>query len=1013
MNPAFFWLLISLVCSLLISNKFGTPAAAAAAHGGNETDRLALLAFKAKITDDPFGVLSSWNESNIHLCSQWYGVKCGRRHQRVTVLDIGSQKLGGSISPCIGNLSFLRRLILENNSFTDGIPPELGHNLPRLKFLWLNNNSLGGEIPRNLSACSTLISLDVSRNKLVGKIPVELFGCLSPKTEEIFMQNNNLTGGIPISFGNLSSLFVLSLSENNLDGSIPTTIGQLAQLKNLVLSVNTLSGTIPFSVFNLSQMTIFDVLNNKIRGTLPTYLGDKLPNLEFFSIAENQFTGSVPASLSNTTKLGYLDISVNKLTGKVPASENWHKLTELNLAANKFGGDGGANDLGFICSLTNATDLQYLEILQNNFGGMLPECFSNLSRKLSGLYFSENQIYGSIPVGIQNFVNLADFGFSNNRLEGSLPTEMGRLQKLQWLSLSDNQFSGTIPSSLGNLSLLSNLLIDGNHFNGNIPPSLGNCQNLVSLTLSHNHLSGIIPPEIFLLPSLSMGLDISRNYLIGSLPMEVGQAKNLEYLNASDNMLSGEIPSTLGSCVGLEYLDIQGNSFQGSIPTSWSSLRGIRIMDLSRNNISGKIPNFLGTFALEYLNLSFNAFEGKLPNEGVFRNASAVFVNGNLKLCGGIPELKLPNCSFKGSKKKVQTVNYKLVVPIVIGVLGLISLVLCLLTFCWLKKKRRQRPSESREHSLFIVSYQTLNKATKGFSSANLIGMGAFGTVYKGILDDGRHVAVKVLKLEHHGAAKSFIAECDAMRNIRHRNLVKVVTTCSSIDYQGNDFKAVVYEFMVNGSLEEWLHPVRREEEARDEVRHLNLIERFSIAIDVAAALDYLHNDCQTPIVHCDIKPSNILLDEELTGHVGDFGLAKWILERTDSSYANQASSIGVRGSIGYTPPEYGIGSEMSANGDVYSFGILLLEMMTGKRPTDDMFHADLNLHDFAQMALPLPDQVIDIVDKSLLNNNKDQVVECLISAIKIGVSCSLPSPQDRKNIHDVVRELHLLGGIL
>ena len=202
------------------------------------------------------------------------------------------------------------------------------------------------------------------------------------------------------------------------------------------------------------------------------------------------------------------------------------------------------------------------------------------------------------------------------------------------------------------------------------------------------------------------------------------------------------------------------------------------------------------------------------------------------------------------------------------------------------------------------VSYQSLLSATDGFSSVNLIGAGSFGSVYKGILNQGRHVvAIKVFNLSHHGASKSFIAECEALRNIRHRNLVKVLTTCSSIDFQGCDFKALVYEFLGNGNLDEWLHPTPRTNEALEEPRKLSLLQRLNIAIDVANALDYLHHHCQTPIVHSDLKPSNILLDDEMVGHVGDFGLATFLHDATQDCSTNQSSSIGVKGTIGYTPP--------------------------------------------------------------------------------------------------------------
>nr|GEV15820.1 leucine-rich repeat protein [Tanacetum cinerariifolium] len=218
---------------------------------------------------------------------------------------------------------------------------------------------------------------------------------------------------------------------------------------------------------------------------------------------------------------------------------------------------------------------------------------------------------------------------------------------------------------------------------------------------------------------------------------------------------------------------------------------------------------------------------------------------------------------------------------------------------------------------------------------------------------------------------------------------------------KGNDFKALVYEFMPNGSVHDWLH-------SSANTSKLNLLQRINILKDVATALDYLHNRCQTTIVHGDLKPSNILLDDDMVAHVGDFGLAR--LLGTD---LNQNSSTGVRGTIGYAPPEYGIGNQMTSSGDVYSFGILLLEVMSGKKPIDGMFNEGLSLHKFAYMALP--DYVIDVIDNDAIvlqstEANAKKVEECLIASIKIGVSCSLDSPPQRMKIEIVVIELqHIL----
>ncbi|KAL9455468.1 hypothetical protein AB3S75_010815 [Citrus x aurantiifolia] len=616
----------------------------------------------------------------------------------------------------------------------------------------------------------------------------------------------------------------------------------------------------------------------------------------------------------------------------------------------------------------------------------------------------------------------------HNQFEGKIPEEMSRFQNLQFLDMRHNQLSGEIPSSFGNLSSLVELKLNNNNLSGVIPSSLGNLKQLALLHLFQNDLSGAIPEEIFNISHMSDSLNFARNHLVGSIPPKIGNLKVLRMFVVSSNNLSGEIPSEIGSCFYLQEIYMAENFFRGSIPSSLGSLKDLREIDLSQNNLSGKIPISLERLPLEYLNLSFNDLEGQVPTKGIFANASAISVSGNSnRLCGGIPELQLPKCPENNSRNhKISRGALKVIISTCSVFSGL--LLVSFFIFYWLRRRGEsgKEPSEPiLRRALRKVSYESLLKATDGFSSTHLIGIGSFGSVYKGTFDrDGTIVAIKVLNLQLGGASKSFAAECRALRNIRHRNLVRVITSCSSIDFQGNDFKALVYEYMPNGSLENWLHPdaIPQTDEENDEIRNLTLLERISIAIDVASALDYLHHHCQEPTIHCDLKPSNILLDNNLTAHVGDFGLARLRQEVPN----NQSSSVGVRGTIGYAAPEYGLGSEVTAKGDVYSYGILLLEMVTGKKPTDIMFEGDLNLHNFARMALP--DHVMDIVDLTLINDDGDLdtssnqrlqqarlncKIECLSSMVKIGVACSMASPQDRMNTTNVVHELQSVKNIL
>uniref|UniRef100_A0A6N2KKP2 non-specific serine/threonine protein kinase n=1 Tax=Salix viminalis TaxID=40686 RepID=A0A6N2KKP2_SALVM len=804
-----------------------------------------------------------------------------------------------TISPHIGNLSFLKELYLQNNSFFHEIPPQVGR-LRSLQVLSLHNNSISGQIPPSISDCSNLISMKI--------------------------ENNNLTGEIPYS-------------------------RKIEESQDLNLMDNMFSGFIPPSIFNLSLLTVLDIGFNLFHGNIPSDIGISLPNLEFFSIASNQFTGSIPVSISNASNLQLLQVSLNNLTGEVPTLEKLHRLNFFTLFSNHLG-SGHANDLNFLSSMTNSTTLEYLSIKRNNFGGELPKQISNLSTMLEVISLAENNIFGSIPAGIEKLVSLRVFDVSTNKISGIIPSSIGKLRNLEGLVLDYNNLSGHIPSSVGNLTKLIALHLRENSLEGSIPSSLENCKKLLVLNLCKNNLSGDIPPGLFGIFSL-LYICFSKNHLTGSLPIEMGKLINLSILDISLNMLSGEIPSGLGGCVSLQGLYMNSNFFHGSIPSSLSSLRGVLQFDFSYNNLSGKIPEFFQGFnSLEMLDLSYNNLEGMVPDEGIFKNSTVVSVIGNSQLCGGGDnDFGLPRCNFHQPKR----LSHKLKIAIIA-----IAVLLALALFFVKKEKKEESLNRALSgNALMEVSYQTLLKATDRFSSANLVGTGSFGSVYKGILDgNGMLIAVKVLNLMRQGASRSFIAECEALRNIRHRNLVRVLTVCSSIDYHGNDFKAIVYEFMANGSLDDWLHPSATGDSA--------------IAIDVACALEYLHHHCEIPIAHCDLKPT----DDEFTE--SDFG-SKFLPEASPDCPPNESTF----------PLDY---------------GILLLEMFTGKRPTDEMFRDGSNLHDFAKRAVP--EQVNQITDPTLAQEFSSRILECLNSIFRIGISCSVESPRERMKISDAVAQL-------
>ncbi|RWR91424.1 LRR.XII-like protein [Cinnamomum micranthum f. kanehirae] len=838
-------------------------------------------------------------------------------------------------------------------------------------------------------------------------------GSLS-KLYYLSFRNNRLSGHIPPSLGNLSSLVSLDLLGNTLDGSIPEELGQLEKLQYLTIDGNKCLGKIPYILYNLSSIQVFGVGRNRLYGSLPPQLGLFLPNLEQLYVGGNRFTGPIPVSLGNASNLFILDLGDNNFTGSMPMSIGWLKGLKLLRASYNQLVSEKDEEFTFITSLTNCSVLEKLHLSHNKFSGILPNSIANLSAQLSIMHLGGNQVFGAIPSGIENLAHMISLRMENNLLGGTIPIQLMKLNKLQYVVLAGNKLSGKIPNPIGNLTQLHLLRLSINNLHGSTPRSLGKCQHLQLLHLSDNNLNGTIPKEFSDIPSL-LELDISMNNLIGFLPSDIYKLKNLFRLDTSNNELSGEIPKTIGTCVHLEYLYMKGNLFHGSIPPSVGTLRGLQELDLSHNDLIGHVPDDLAQLPiLEYLNLSFNNLEGEVPKQGIFQNASAVSVLGNNKLCGGISELHLPQCPKKDFKKE-WPISRKVLILIAIVAALLSFLLLCLL-LVWSKKSREKLVSTLSMGDNFLrVTYAELFRATNGFSSTNLIGVGRYGSVYKGIIDRMEMiVAIKVLKLQQQRASKSFRDECRALRSIQHRNIVKVFTVYSTFNLiSGNDFKALVLEYMPNGSLDNWLH---QSENELHPLKILNLIQRLNLAIDIACALDYLHNHCRPPLVHCDLKPSNILLDDDMVAHVSDFGLATIISEGINYSQC-QTNSLTPKGSIGYIAPEYGTGANPSTYGDVYSYGILLLEMVTGKRPSDDLFKDDFGLHQFAKMALP--ESVMDIVDRRLLsedidiirhnrNNNRvnSMVHECLVSLVKIGVSCSVESPRARKEMKDVIAEL-------
>ncbi|KAK4788050.1 hypothetical protein SAY86_019369 [Trapa natans] len=1010
----------------------------------SNTDRESLLAFRSSVFD-PHDALSAWNLSVSHCL--WAGVSCSSPsssagdRSRVTSLDLPSLRLSGTIPPHLSNLTSLERLNLYNNSFYGKIPTSLA-NLSSVRTVILARNSISGSLPPELGSLRNLRVLDVSIN--------------------------GLTGEIPRSYGNLSALTTLSLVQNKISGELWDDLRTLGSLVRVETAQNILTGELPPWLFNISSLQYISVTENNLTGKLP---GERdavnITNLRELYLSTNAIGGTIPSSLFRSPKIRVLDLSKNHFEGSLPIPYNLKALTRLHVGHNYLSSNKQVN-AQFFDSLTNSTNLEKLFLTSNFLSGELPSSVGNLSLHLQELCVDANSLTGRFPDELERYGNLTALSIFQNSFSGNFPISIGKASKLEKVEAYQNMFSGEIPESFGNLSLLFQLTLGRNRFSGGIPSGLSGCTKMNTLGLAWNELSGQIPREIFRLPSLRT-LRLVSNKLTGPIPFELGGLKQLQSLDISGNDLTGSIPMSIGECLVLCILNLSRNNLSDQIPDAISQLRGLESMDLSHNSISGRIPAALAILTtLKKLDLSFNNLEGEVPPEGIFANVTWHALQGNGNLCANDQQLSQKLNISTCAVARRSTNKHHLLAALIPASISVLLLVLGIVWLIWVRVKRSGRAEDNPLPSVkglpMMISFDEISRATGNFSAENFVGRGGFGSVYRGTFASKIHtdagdtelpgsgestitLAVKVIDLGQSKATKSFIAECEALKHARHRNLVKVVTSCSSVDQTGAEFKALVMEFMSNGNLDLWLYPNAGEYDRR---LTLDLTQRVSIAIDVASALEYLHDDCEPPVVHCDIKPGNVLLDETLTARLGDFGLARFLSSR-DQQEIVESSTVGLKGSIGYMAPEYGMGGIASTCGDVYSFGILLLELFIAKKPTDEMFQQGLNLSTYAAAVSENPQrQILQIIDPtlvlscctrstpetgggdssgvlsgqeinddsvSLVSGNTDQDSNCsrlkrceeegIAELINLGLSCAGRSPKDRPAMKEVVAKLH------
>ncbi|XP_047328618.1 systemin receptor SR160-like [Impatiens glandulifera] len=904
--------------------------------------------------------------------------------QSLQYLDISSNKFYGDIGVSLSSCKVLNFLNITVNQFNTTFPELPGGNL---KFVYLSGNHFSGQLQENIvkSLCSELVELDISQNALFGPFPESFGGCSS--LERLDISGNNFTGELPID-----------------------TLLKIPTLKNISLAYNNFVGNLPDGFSKLTNLESLDVSSNSLSGSIP---GEICPNnLKVLYLQNNLFTGPIPASIGNCSQLVTLDLSFNYLTGTIPSTfGSLSKLKDLILWLNQLHGE-------------IPPELMYLQTLEslilnfNELTGSIPPGLGNCT-KLNWISLSNNQLTGEIPESLGRLTNLAILELGNNSITGRIPPELGNCQSLLWLDLNTNSLNGTIPPELFKQSGYVSTGLPGKRYIYIKNDGSKQCHGAGSLLefggirldqlnrLSSRHpcnftrvYKGITQPTFNHNGSLIF-LDLSYNGLGGSIPKELSSTFYLSVLNLGHNDLSGQIPPELGSMKFVAILDLSYNKLNGSIPQSLTGLALLSEVDLSNNNLSGLIPQ----------SAPFDTFP-----DYRFSNNSGL-CGYPLSACGSGSR-----ANSTGQHGKSRRRPASLAASVAMGLLfALLCIFAIIIVIIEIKKRRKRREvaleaymDGGRGHNsnsgntntawkltgarealsinlstfekpLRKLTFADLLEATNGFHDNTLIGSGGFGDVYKAQLKDGSAVAIKKLIHISGQGDREFMAEMETIGKIKHRNLVPLLGFCKV-----GEERLLVYEFMKYGSLEDVLHDPKKAGLVK-----LNWDSRRNIAMGSARGLAFLHHNCIPHIIHRDMKSSNVLLDENLDARVSDFGMARFM-----SAMDTHLSVSTLAGTPGYVPPEYYQSFRCSTKGDVYSYGVVLLELLTGRQPTNSADFGDNNLVGWVKQHAKMG--VSKVFDPELMKEDPGLEVE-LLQHLNVACACLDDRPWKRPTMIQVM----------
>ncbi|GJP55207.1 hypothetical protein CLOM_g14181 [Closterium sp. NIES-68] len=899
-------------------------------------------------------------------------------------VDSDDPRRQGLLSDDISLLTALTSLSIGGNNL-EGYLPKSWSTLVSLEYLTLNNNRLQGTIPATLSALTALVDVNLSWNYLSGTIPPAFttnIGTLSlgynaftgnipphlalPSLSSLQLSNNLFTGGIPNAFTRLTNmgsldvgnnslssgldvvaqmtwLTIIDLSTNNFSGVLPASLTAIKNLSFLLIGDNHFTGTFPLPVLQMKSLEFLDLSNNSFSGIIPDKLA-AITTLQDINLDDNKFHGTIPVGVFKLPLLNSLQVANNFLSGGLPKTLR----ASTSLVTLSLGGNGFLGPLPDF-SLWNVSII-FLALNNNNFTGSIPDSISTLTT-LEALGLNNNQLTGSIPAAIFNMTTLKNLYLASNNLSGSLPSAISRLEHLEQIWLDNNGIEGPLPSAICSLPLLWRIMASNNHLYGPIPDCLFNkCINQIDV--SGNSLYGRINRNFKNMAPENALINLAHNYFYGDAvlfaagcqvcPMEITDPNSLDLGNTFD--------SFAGKCISSVTSSIRDYSVAGAGQGARVSLLG-NCLTLSPD--ADCVSNATQRSAAACHAFCSITDNGPCDGHGAcVPPAPASTSNFTCQCDAGYSAIDAGNgstCAIVNSTTTtVSSLSTGAIVGIAVGCFA--GFVLLAAVLAWLLWPRGQKKWEGLD-VCEQFTLQQMVKATNNWSKENVLGKGGFGIVYQGVSPQGQPWAIKRSTV----MTNDFETEVRAMASLHHANLVRLLGFCLDQNLEtGKQEQILVYEFVGNRDLEYHIYKTKNP---------LTLRQRLRLAQGAAEGLAYLHG-FERSIVHRDIKPANILVTSDMNAKVADFGLLKLLTH-------GDADATRVAGTPGYVDPDYNRTNIITAKSDVFSFGIVLLELLSGQPP---QVHKKSHIREWAMKLVEAYE--LDELKDSKLQAGEDSIVD-------------------------------------